>query len=93
MSTIKLSEIVRLYEDAIENSYSQGIIHGVSKIDTQKNILDKIAQKYQTKIKFVMPTWMVKFIFGERSEMLLGSQKAELHSSFINKKQTTPSQE
>lgn len=82
LSTIKLSEIVRLYEEAIENPYKQGIINGVSKVDTQINILNHIAKKYNTKIKFFIPSWLVKILFKEQSEMLLSSQKIEIHSDF-----------
>lgn len=82
LSTINLSEIVRLYEEAIENPYKQGIIHGVSKVDTQINILNHIAKKYNTKIKFFLPSWLVKILFKEQSEMLLCSQKIDIHTDF-----------
>jgi uncharacterized protein (TIGR01777 family) len=75
MSWIHLTDLVELFRFAMENPVS-GPINGVAPVPvTNQEFTRELAKALQRPAIFPVPPLALKLLFGEMSEVLLGSQK------------------
>lgn len=78
MSWIHIQDLVSLFSELIENQKYSGIINAVSPDPvTNKIFSEKLAFELQKRLLPPVPSFILKIIFGELSELLLSSQRVK----------------
>lgn len=76
LSWIHIDDAVRAFTAAIEQSSYKGIYNLVAEESvTQKQFMDEVAQSLKRKIFFKLPRFLVTFLWGEASELILNDTK------------------
>lgn len=76
MSWIHVDDLVKLYIQCLKHSSMEGVYNGTAPYPaTNTDFTKSLSRAVRRPAKFNMPHFMLKFLFGEMSEMLLGGQK------------------
>ncbi|KZY65549.1 hypothetical protein A3739_11405 [Oleiphilus sp. HI0067] len=75
MSWIHISDLVELIHQAINDQSMEGAFNAVAPINTTNQEFSRVlAQNLRRPLLLKMPTIVTKWIFGQRSDLLLGNQ-------------------
>ena len=76
MSWIHISDLVNMYIQALESDAMSGVYNAVSPVPvTNEQFTKAMGKALSRPIFFPVPGFVIKILFGEMSEVVLGSQK------------------